>query len=98
MKNKNITNDLNNLNNLRSTYNFSNIFKSNDPNDINLIQEIIICDYDPEEFKTLIKTLPKNSFSICHTNIRYIKSNLNKLQNLLINHNHLFDVISLNET
>ena len=42
--------------------------------------------------------MPKNSFSICHTNVRSIKSNLNKLQNLLINHNHLFDVISLTET
>ena len=75
LDNLNIPPVMKNKDNLRSTYNFSNIFKSNDPNDINLIQKLINCGYyDPEEFKNLIKTLPKNSFSICHTNITNYKT------------------------
>ena len=59
-KNVNITNDLIDLNQLREKYNFSNIFKSSDPNDINSIQDLVNCDYyDTDEFKKLLKTLPK---------------------------------------
>ena len=98
-KNVNNTCDINDLNKLKSSYNFSNIFKSNDPRDKNSNQDMINCDYyDPNEFKNLLHTLPKNTFSICHANIRSIKANISKLQNLIINHNHLFDVISITET
>ena len=97
-ENVDYTKEFINLNNLRSNYNFSNIFKSHDPNDLNSTQDLVNCDYyDPEEFTNLINTLPKKLFSICHTNIRSIKSNVSKLQNLIINHKHLFDIISLTE-
>ena len=70
-----------------------------DTNDSNSIHDLVNCDYyGPEEFKSLLNTLRKRSFSICHTNIRSIHSNVNKLQNLIVNHNHLFDIISLTET
>ena len=92
-------NELLNLRNLRSNYNFPNIFKSTDTSDTNSMQDLVNCDYyDPEEFKNLLNTLPKRSFSICHSNIRSIQLNVNKLQNLIANHKHLFDVFSLTET
>ena len=92
------TNELFNLRNLRSTYNFSHIFNSVD-SDSNPIHDLVNCNYyDPEEFKSLLNTLPKRSFSIWHTNIRSIQPNVNKLQNLIVNHNHLFVIISLTET
>ena len=95
IKNVDCTNELFNLRNLRSTYNFSNIFNSVDTSDSNPIHDLENCEYyEPEEFKSLLNTLPKISFPICHTNIRSIQSNVDKLQNLIVNHNHLFDIIS----
>ena len=57
------------------------------------------CDYyDPDQFQILIKTLPKNFFSLLHTNIRSLRANHENLISLLTTRGLNFDIISLTET
>ena len=57
------------------------------------------CDYyDPDQFQILIKTLPKNFFSLLHTNIRSLRANHENQISLLTTHGLNFDIISLTET
>ena len=87
-----------NLFKLRENYNYSKLLENDNNIDGNNIQ-VTNCDYyDSDEFNKLIKTLPKNIFSILHTNIRPLNSNHDKLLTLLANHDHNFDIISPTET
>ena len=57
------------------------------------------CDYyDSDQFQILIKTFPKNFFSLLHTNIRSLRANHENLMSLLTTHGLNFDIISLTET
>ena len=56
--------------------------------------------YIPHDFHKLIKKLPtpNKHFSLLHTNICSLKQNFENLEDLIINHDHVFDVIALSET
>jgi len=56
--------------------------------------------YIPHDFHKLIKNLPKPNkhFFLLHTNTCSLKRNFENLEDLIINHDHVFDVIALSET
>ena len=56
--------------------------------------------YVPHEFHKMINNLPKTNkhFSVFHTNICSLKQNFDNLEDLIINHEHTFNIIVLSET
>ena len=56
--------------------------------------------YTPHEFHKLLEKIPKRNkhFSLLHTNICSLKQNFENLEDLIVNHEHIFDIIALSET